>query len=161
MKTSSQLLKLCMMASLIIALPTLANKASAYETECGVDPTPLQQSETSNAVSYISGGICLTGVQTMKDLAKDYVLELVLVEKTAEHVKENYIADVMVTIKDVKENIVLSASTEGPFLLVNLPDGRYNISADYNGIVKTRDVTVSSKKHSRVVILWPKEEQNE
>lgn len=161
MKTSSQLLKLCMMASLIIALPILGNKTEAYEAKCGVDPTPLQQSETSDEVSYISGGICLTGVQTMKDLAKDYALELVLVEKTDAYEKENYIADVMVTIKDVKEKIVLSASTEGPFLLVNLPDGQYQVTAEYNGVIKTKKVKVNNSKHKRVVFLWPQQLVNE
>lgn len=156
MKTSSLLIKLCMVASLVISMATLVNETVADEAECGVASPSLQQSTSSDEVSYISGGICITGVQEMKDLAKDYVLELVLVEKTDAYEKENYIADVMVTIKDAKENIVLSTSTEGPFLLANLPNGRYEITADYNGIVKTRVVNISSKKHNRTVILWSK-----
>lgn len=105
-------------------------------------------------VSYISGGVCVGGVEQMKSMAKNFPLEIVLVEKAEDKEKEGYIADVQVKINDAKDNLILDVSTEGPYLLVKLPDGLYLISAEYNDVIKTNQVKINSNKHERVVFLW-------
>ncbi len=168
MKISQLIIKSLVITSIIISMPTHANEVTADTSkkistseECGADFLPLPKPAKSGEVSYISGGICITGVQQMKDLAKDYPLEVVLVEQASQNEKENYIADVKVTIKDAKDNLVLDIYTKGPFLLVSLPDGSYQITAEYNRIVQTKIVKVHSEKHYRTVFVWQSESKNQ
>jgi hypothetical protein len=130
-------------------------------TPCGVtpeidfveNPKEIKRGE----VSYVSGGICEGGVEQMKSLAKKFPLEIVLVEKTEEKEKEGYIADVKIKITDAKDNLILDVSTEGPYLLANMPSGKYTITAEYDDVVKTKLVNVNKNKHKRVVFLWTTE----
>lgn len=113
-------------------------------------PTPkaIQIGETS----YISGGSCSDSVRQMKGIAKSFPLEIVLVEKEGN--KEVYIADVKVNIKDDKNNAILNVITEGAFLLVSPPNGKYEITAEYNLISQSKFVKINHKEHKRVVFLW-------
>ena len=58
-----------------------------------------------------------------------------------------------------KKNTVLDVTTEGPFLLVNLPNGKYVITAEFNSDTKQQKVNVGAKKHQKVVFWWPILEQ--
>lgn len=137
--------------------PTITEEATdvGSEEECGIDLISPPKPITTGEVSYVSGGICIGGVNQMKSMAKDFPLEIVLVEKSDEYEKENYIADVKVTINDASESLVLDVVTEGPFLLVNLPSGNYQITAEYHNVVKSRRVKINKNKHERIVFLWP------
>ncbi|PCI52840.1 MAG: hypothetical protein COB34_08820 [Methylophilaceae bacterium] len=88
----------------------------------------------------------------MKSLAKNFPLEIVLVEKMDG--KEVYLADVNINIFDAKEKLVLNVSTEGPFLLAKLPNGVYQITAEFNAVMKTKRVMINKNKHTRIVFLW-------
>ena len=134
----------------------LADCSANAEGEINLAP-PLKETKVGE-VSYISGGICISGVRQMKGLAKHFPLEIVLVEKVEGQEKEGYIADVNVKIVNAKDKLVLETSTEGPYLLVKLPDGKYKITAEYNYVVKTNRVNINNKKHERVVFLWPTKE---
>jgi len=113
----------------------------------------------ADGVCYISGGISGDEVSQFKSHAKEYLLEIVFVRKADAEDNdriEEYIADVQLQIKDAKGNVVVETVTEGPFFLANLPPGKYQISADYAGVVKHNMVTISAKKHQRIVFLWPR-----
>lgn len=143
--------------------PTTIEEATdvSSEEECGIDLISPPKPITRGEVSYVSGGICIGGVNQMKSMAKDFPLEVVLVEKSDEYEKENYIADVKVKINDASDNLILDVVTEGPFLLVNLPSGNYQISAEYHDVVKSRRVKINKNKHERIVFLWPAQAPSE
>jgi hypothetical protein len=130
---------------------------SLNNTECSaVEEMNIMPISTEDEnISYVSGGVCLDDVEFMKGIAHQYPLEIVLVEKNDEYQKENYIADVRVIITDIKkEKKFLDVHTEGPFLLVNLPDEKYLITAEYNGKSREYKAIINNKKHKRVVFLW-------
>lgn len=174
MKINQSIIGTAIIASLTIPLLAIAAEEEkvnletieyAYPEEaftpCGVAQSDEEIDFTSKTkeikigkVSYVTGGICSDEVEQMKTLAKNYPLEVVLVEKTEEKEKEGYIADVKVKIHDAKDNLMLEVTTEGPFLLVNLPDGSYKVTAEYNNVIKTNKVNVNKKKHERIVFLW-------
>jgi hypothetical protein len=132
-------------------------KKTVESTECSaVEEMNIMPISTGDEdISYVSGGICLDDVEFMKGIAHQYPLEIVLVEKNDEYQKENYIADVRVIITDIKkEKKFLDVHTEGPFLLVNLPDNKYLITAEFNGNSKEYKAIINNKKHKRVVFLW-------
>jgi len=164
------------MACLVLSLPALAAEPTQAEdsidypykdvevTPCGVKKTekeinllPAPKAIKAGDITYVSGGTCSDEAQHMKNIAKDYPLEVVLVEKTIENENESYIADVHVKIINAEEKILLDIRTEGPFLLANLPDGEYQISADYDNNTQVKTVKIDNKKHARIVFLWAKE----
>jgi hypothetical protein len=172
MKTNALLTKSFIIASLMISTFALADETqlvvpdntenvNSSEEACGIDLLPPPKKTSMGEVSYVSGGICTGGVEQMKSMAKDFPLEVVLVEKAEENEKENYIADVKVKINDAKDNLILDVVTEGPFLLVDLPDGSYQITAEFHHVIKTRKVKINKNKHERVVLLWPAQPQGE
>jgi len=113
----------------------------------------------SDGVCYISGGISGDEVAQFKSHAKEYLLEIVFVQKADAEDNgriEEYLAEVQLQIKDAKGNVVVDAMTEGPFFLANLPPGKYQITADYEGVIKNNAVNISAKKHQRIVFLWPR-----
>ncbi len=110
-------------------------------------------------VCYISGGISSDEIEQFKSRAKEYLLEIVFVQKADPQDSdrlEEYLAEVQLQIKDSKGNVVVDTLTEGPFFLADLPFGKYQITADHDGVIKTNVVKISAKKHQRIVFLWPR-----
>lgn len=107
---------------------------------------------TVGDVTYLSGGIGKSESVAMRGSAKNYALEIVFVEKSG--TLEEYLSEVKLQIQDSSKNSVLDIDTEGPYFLANLPQGKYLVSADYKGEVKTQLVTISKKKHAKLVFWW-------
>ncbi len=108
---------------------------------------------------YISGGIGSKEVLQFKSHAKEYLLEIVFVQKA--EVEDNnrieeYLADVPLQIKDSQGNVAIDTVSDGPFFLADLPLGKYQITADHDGVIKTNVVKITEKKHQRIVFLWPR-----
>jgi len=76
----------------------------------------------------------------------------VFVEKSG--ALEEYLSEVKLQIQDSSKNSVLDIDTQGPYFLANLPQGKYLVSAEYNGEVKTQLVTISKNKHAKLVFWW-------
>ena len=112
----------------------------------------LPPAHEQGPVTYISGGIGKDQAKAMNHVAKYYPLELEFLHKARP--KDEYLADVKVRIKDRDQKMVLDVTSEGPFLLAKLPEGKYTISAEQNGIIETRDVQIASGKHRRLVFEW-------
>lgn len=119
----------------------------------------LPHKVTPDEVCYISGGISSDEVSQFKSRAKEYLLEIVFVQKAdAENNGriEEYLAAVQLQIKDSKGNVVVDMTTEGPFFLADLPFGSYQITADHDGVIKNNTVKIAARKHQRIVFLWPR-----
>ncbi|WP_019936743.1 carboxypeptidase-like regulatory domain-containing protein [Bordetella sp. FB-8] len=89
----------------------------------------------------------------MKSVMHDYPLTLTFVGSTGN--AREYLANVPVIIKDGQGNIVLQALSEGPFMLVSLPNGRYTVSASYQGKSQQHAMTVSRSRHVHQTFSWP------
>jgi len=107
---------------------------------------------TEGDVTYLTGGIGKAESVAMRGNAKNYALEIVFVEKSG--ALEEYLSEVKLQIIDSSKNTLLDIDTEGPYFLANLPQGKYQVSAEYNGVVKTQLVTVSKRKHSKLIFWW-------
>lgn len=131
---------------------------------CGVKKTE-QEMETLTApqeteigkVSYVTGGTCSDEVQFMKSIAPQFPLEIVMVE--SEGSREIYIADVHISLTNSEQKQVLDVVTEGPFLLVKLPEDDYQVTASFRGIEQTKKVVIHQAKHRRIVFVWKAEEE--
>lgn len=117
----------------------------------------LPHKAAPDEVCFISGGIGDDEVSQFKARAREFLFEIVFVQKadTEDNNRiEEYLAEVQLKIKDSKGNIVVDTTTEGPFFLADLPLGKYQITAEHDGIIKTNAVRIAAKKHQRIVFLW-------
>lgn len=113
----------------------------------------LPATQHSGQVSYLSGGIGIDQSAAMKSAMRDYPLTLTFVGSTGN--AREYLANVPVIIKDGQGNIVLQALSEGPFMLISLPNGRYMVSASYKGKSQQHAMTVSQSGHVHQTFSWP------
>lgn len=142
------------MAALGFVSPLIAFAETPEAMSTLEAPAPI----TVGNVTYLSGGIGDSEAESIRAIAKNYPLEVVFVQKLNQ--QEEFLAEVKVKIKDHHHNLILDITTEGPYLLANLPQGHYQIIAEHNGIVKQQwlmlgDSRNKKTKHKKVVFWWP------
>jgi hypothetical protein len=120
-------------------------------------PLPIQEQQVGN-VTYISGGVGEAEAAVMRNMAKDYLLEVSFMHKQPGQ-REEMLADIGVQIVDEQNNKLLDIRTDGPYLLANMPEGNYLIIADHEGDIKQQKISIDIKKHKKVVFWWPTLEQ--
>jgi hypothetical protein len=124
---------------------------SAYA--CSNDCESAVMPETAGDITYITGGVGLCEAQMMQSVAIDYPLNVVFIQKLGP--REEFLADVKVQILDRYRHLLLDVATEGPFLYLAMPQGKYLIVAEYNGDAKQQWVSIGSKNDKKVVFWWP------
>lgn len=146
-----------LLAFTTFSLPLHALAQTAEPEDTGVIDEPCTAEEidievqSQNETTFVSGGIGSCEAQEMRRLARQYPLGLVFVQKN--NLAESFLANIPVEITDAKGNSVLNTVSTGPLLLAKLPAGRYTVTAEHNGIVKSRQVAVS-RKHREIVYVW-------
>ena len=112
----------------------------------------LPPEHTHGAITYRSGGIGASESAAMQAAAGRYPLEVLFAERDASGAA-SYAAGDRLSIRDAGGKEVLSTVSNGPFLLVRLPAGRYTLTAWHDGNAKTRTVNIGAQ-HLRIVFEW-------
>jgi len=107
-------------------------------------PRPLER----DGVAYITGGIGEDEVRAFRQTAPSYNLRISFASRSGQ-----YLSDVDVTISS-GERTVLGVRTDGPFLFVRVPAGRYRITARDRQIGEMRQVTVRGRQGVDVHFVW-------
>ena len=107
-------------------------------------PTPV----THAGVAYVTGGIGEDEVFAFREIAPKYNMRITLASKAG-----HYLSDVDVSITS-GQHVVLAVRTEGPFLFVRVPTGRYRIAARDRHITETKEVVVPSTGAIDVRFYW-------
>lgn len=118
----------------------------------GAPASQLPAAHMQGDVSYLSGGIGQTEADAIKHVATRYPLELEFVRKAKP--KAEYLANVNVKIQDAQGKVVLDTTSDGPFLLANMPAGRYTVSVDRDGKTEHRRIEIAAKQHRCIVFEW-------
>lgn len=113
---------------------------------------PMPQQKMQGSLAYLNGGAGDEEVQFIKQAMKDYSLALAFAQKAGP--RGEYVAEVAVTIKDAKGQTVFELPSTGPYLLVKLPPGSYEVTATYQGNAKTQKVSAGSGGASLVTLEW-------
>ena len=132
------------MLAMALTLGAVAATASAQ----------LPAVQTQGEVRYLSGGIGSDESEAIKAARDSYSLTLTLAGKSEG--RDVYLSSVPVTIRDAAGNTVLEVTTAGPYLLAELPSGRYEISARYAGEEKKTSASITAGKPQRLSLLWPR-----
>jgi hypothetical protein len=99
---------------------------------------------------WISGGVSQEERLDMLMLLPDYNLRvLTAAEKSGE-----YLADARVVVRDATGGVVLETVLDGPFLLANLPPGKYELRATYGGKSQVRTITIPASGRREVFLYW-------
>ena len=109
--------------------------------------------QSKGDISYVSGGVGASEQEALKKVRSDYNLWLTFaVTGTGA-----FLADVPVTISDKSGQALLEAVSAGPYLYARVPAGTYRVSADNEGQVQTRTVTVPASGGVPEVFEWPRQ----
>lgn len=119
---------------------------SAGAQTAGVLPPVQQQGQ----VQYLTGGFGYDESEAIKAASSQYPLALTFASSQG----GAYLADVRVKITDAQGATVLDTTANGPYLLVNLPAGRYHVSASFKDDEKTRQISVPQSGTARATFTW-------
>ena len=148
--------------SFAISLTALAGLSGVPQGDVKLsDATPmleLPRPIVDGDISYLTGGIGDAEAESMRFMAKEYPLEIVLIQKFQD--REEFLASVNVKIEDHHHKLLLDIATEGPYLLARLPKGHYQIIAEHDSVIKQQWVTIedapnAKSKHQKIVFWWP------
>jgi hypothetical protein len=138
--------------AIALAAATLATYIIVVSPALSADSAALLAQDVQGNISYVTGGVGEDEATTFKRAAAGFPLELQFVQKATP--RDEFLADVKVTIRDRSGNVLLDAVSDGPFLLAKLPAGTYRIEADHAGVVKRHTVDIRAGKHERAVFVW-------
>ena len=144
-------------ATTSITLPTpAAPVAAAVEsavTPSAAAPAPAVPAQTQQGgVPYVSGGIGADESAALKAQFPKYAIALTFAK--VQEGKNVFLASVPVKILDASGSTVLDVTTDGPYLLVDVPPGKYEVVATYEGKEQRAAVQVAAGKTSERAFAW-------
>lgn len=108
----------------------------------------IQISQHDSAVTFVTGGIGAFEKSWFDAHANDYKLKVTYSDATGHH-----LAGVNVQLTDKDGKVVMSAITDGPYLLVDAKPGSYTLMSSYQGASKSKKVTLG-KGTTRATITF-------
>ena len=139
-----------MKPKLVIPALFLLAAAPAF---AAIDPhAALPAEQHHGTIAYRSGGIGEDEARAMRREASRYPLELLFVARNGK--RDEYLADMPITIRDARNDTVFRGRSAGPYFLARLPAGRYTVTSMERGKRETRHVAVKGHGTQRVVFEW-------
>ena len=108
--------------------------------------------QAASGVSYVHGGVGDDSIERLNSLAGGFNLKLVFALNSG-----NYVSGVRVAIADAAGKTVLDTTSEGPWFLVKVPAGNYQVVATFAGNAVKRQVAVGSAASRTVDFRWASE----
>jgi hypothetical protein len=108
------------------------------------------QPVTEDGITHVSGGFGLEERQALSDVSGDYSLKLVFAAKGS----GAYVADVKLSITDMKGQKILETVSNGPWFFAKLAPGRYKITAEAAGQSQVQQVTVGGGRQAQLHFYW-------
>lgn len=108
--------------------------------------------QTQGGIEYVSGGFGLEESTAFKQAMSQFPLALTFASQAEG--KAAYAGDVQVVIRDANDASVLNVASEGPFLLVKLAPGSYQVFATYDNQTQSRKITIGARGSARLKFEW-------
>jgi hypothetical protein len=110
----------------------------------------LQVGKTPQGASFVSGGISHEELRVLHARREAYSLWVI----TAASKSGSYLSDVLLTIRDGKRKVVFNRRLDGPWLMIDLPLGRYEVEAALDGQAQQRTTTIHRGDHHQVFFYF-------
>lgn len=136
-----------LVAGILSTIFATASSAALRPPAAAALPAP----HTSGEITWLTGGVGREEALAIEREAGAYPLELVFVQKAGR--RDEFLADVPVTIRDARHRVVFDGRAEGPYFLARLPAGDYEVTAREEHGRISRHVHVGAG-HQRVVFEW-------
>lgn len=102
-------------------------------------PADAGAAHTTMQAKYLNGGIGQDSEDTMRAEAHNWPLRMTF----SEHKDGAFVADVKLSVENGAGQQVLQLADAGPMTYVQVPQGKYRITADYKGKQLVREVDVT------------------
>ena len=112
----------------------------------------IPDTQYSQGISYISGGVGEEESQAILAEAKQWPLLLELSQ--LENGRGVWIFGAKIKILNSQNQVIFDAQADGPYILINLTTGQYQIEASYQGVVQKRSVNVQASGSQKLAIFW-------
>ena len=113
-------------------------------------PPGILMATSDEGVRYLVGGIGSDERETIENLGMGYNVKFVFAERSGD-----YLSDVRVVIDDLHGKRLAQVMTNGPWLYVKLPPGRYRVEATYAATpIEIQKLEVSEGKHVVRTLHW-------
>lgn len=132
----------------------LCATAAAFVFANGYTQAPMPKIQQYGSTQFISGGIGVDECRSLQTEACNWPLQLMFSEVQSGKTVGAWVSDVDIKITDKDGNSVLSTITEGPIMLVKLPPGFYQVTANYLGKLATRTITIQDGRSQTVSVYW-------
>ena len=110
----------------------------------------ISQGTTAQGFPFISGGVSSEEREVLEASRKAYNVQLTFAE-----IGGAYLADVNLVITDAKGGEIIGIKANGPLFYIQLPPGRYGVSATFkNETKKLKSVIVAKDKIVRQTLIW-------
>jgi hypothetical protein len=116
-------------SALALALMALVPVAQASTLHPTAAHATLPAEQQRDGVHYVTGGVAHEQAAAFKREMGNYPLAIELLEKTRAGKRDEYTADARVKITRPGGKEVFNAKADGPFMLVKLDPGTYEVSA--------------------------------
>ena len=112
----------------------------------------IPYTQYSQGISYISGGVGEEESQAILAEAKQWPLLLELSQ--LENGRGVWIFGAKIKILNSQNQVIFDAQADGPYILINLTTGQFQIEASYQGVVQKRSVNVQASASQKLAIFW-------
>ena len=130
-----------------------AQTPTEKEKQAPVETQTLPAVQKSGAVEYLSGGIGKDESTAFEAESRAWPLAIQFAVTGGQ--RAQFASDVQVTVRDAAGRTVLETASSGPFLLLRVAPGRYDVEASLQGVVKHRKVSVRKGASTKVMLAWP------
>ncbi len=115
----------------------------------------IDTATSPEGTAFMSGGVGMEERQKMIAMARGYDLKLAFADRRGE-----FLSDVQVTIDDKDGKQVLSTTTKGPWLYAELPQGKYDIKASFDGrSEEIKDLEIAKGRPVSRTLNWDRADQ--
>jgi hypothetical protein len=112
----------------------------------------IPDTQRSAGIAYISGGVGEEETNAILSEAKQWPVLLELSQ--IENGRGVWIFGAQIKVIDSQKKVIFDAQADGPYMLINLESGDYQIQASYQGVDQKRSVSVKAGTPQKIVIFW-------
>lgn len=121
-----------------------------FAQSSGMNSPGILMGATDQGFRFMSGGVGLEERRIMESWGADYNLRLAFAEASGD-----YLSGVKVVVEDQDGKELISTTTNGPWLYVKLPAGKYDVKATVNGkMTGINDLQLSEGHRVSRILSW-------
>ena len=129
----------------------------AHKADKPAAVAPLPAEHEADGIAYVTGGVARDQAEAFKHGMKEYPLAIQLLERKPHSLlQKEATANAQVRITQENGHQVFQARADGPYMLVKLPPGRYDVTASLgNRTLEKKHVEVKPGHSKHETFVFP------